>query len=170
MTPALERRADLLVRLNGYVPGTFAALLGLRFVEADLDYVVAEMHAETNHITRPGVVHGGILMAIAEGLEWTLAARFAKKYGGSRRAGWGAVIGGMVGAFMGVPIPIVGSIVGAFAGALVGALVFEMSRGSGGGTATKVAWGALIGRVTAAAVKIAIGFVMAVWLIAAAIM
>ena len=66
MTPALERRADLLVRLNGYVPGTFAALLGLRFVEADLDHVVAEMHAETNHITRPGVVHGGILMAIAD--------------------------------------------------------------------------------------------------------
>jgi len=116
------------------------------------------------------VVVVGILMAIAEGLEWTLAARFAKKYGGSRRAGWGAVIGGMVGAFMGVPIPIVGSIVGAFAGAFVGALVFEMSRGSGGGTATKVAWGALIGRVAAAAIKIAIGFVMAVWLIAAAIM
>ena len=111
----------------------------------------------------------GVLMAIAEGLEWTLAARFAKKYGGSRRAGWGAVIGGMVGAFMGVPIPIVGSIVGAFAGAFVGAFVFEASRGSGGGTATKVAWGALIGRVAAAAIKIAIGFVMAVWLIAAAL-
>jgi uncharacterized protein len=116
------------------------------------------------------VVVVGVLMAIAEGLEWTLASRFAKKYGGSRRAGWGAVIGGMVGAFMGVPIPIVGSIVGAFAGAFVGAFAFEMSRGSGGGTATKVAWGALIGRVTAAAIKIAIGFVMAVWLIAAAIM
>ena len=117
----------------------------------------------------PSVVVVGVLMAIAEGLEWTLAARFAKKYGGSRRAGWGAVIGGMVGAFMGVPIPIVGSIVGAFAGAFVGALVFEMSRGSGGGTATKVAWGALIGRVAAAAIKIAIGFVMAVWLMAAAL-
>ena len=115
------------------------------------------------------VVIVGILMVIAEGLEWTLSARFAKKYGGSRRAGWGAIIGGMVGAFMGVPIPIVGSIVGAFAGAFVGALVFEYSRGSGGGTATRVAWGALIGRVTAAAVKIAIGLVMTVWLLFAAL-
>ena len=115
------------------------------------------------------VVIVGILMLIAEGLEWTLASRFAKKYGGSRRAGWGAVLGGMVGAFMGLPIPIVGSIVGAFAGAFVGAFVFEMSRGSGGGTSTRVAWGALIGRVTAAAIKIAIGLVMAVWLFFAAL-
>ena len=115
------------------------------------------------------VVIVGILMAIAEGLEWTLAARFTKKYGGSRRAGWGAILGGMVGAIMGVPVPIVGSIVGAFAGAFVGALVFEYSRSSGGGTATRVAWGALVGRVTAAAVKIAIGIVMAVWLLFAAL-
>src|SRR3982750_2941508 len=102
------------------------------------------------------------------GLEWVLTSRFTRRYGGSRRAGWGAVLGGMIGAFMGVPIPIVGSIVGAFAGAFVGALVFELSRGSGGGTATKVAWGALIGRVAAAAIKVAIGLVMAVWLVTAA--
>lgn len=112
----------------------------------------------------------GILMLIAEGLEWTLASRYARKYGGSRRASWGAVIGGMVGAFVGVPtIPIVGSIIGAFIGAFVGAFVFEWSRGSGGGTATRVAWGAFLGRVIAAGVKIGIGFVMAVWLMAAAL-
>lgn len=111
----------------------------------------------------------GILMVIAEGLEWVLTSRFTKKYGGSRRAGWGAVIGGMVGAFIGLPIPLVGSIIGAFVGAFAGAFVFEMSRGSGGGTATRVAWGAFIGRVTAAAIKIAIGLVMAVWLFFAAL-
>jgi hypothetical protein len=111
----------------------------------------------------------GVLMVIAEALEWTLVARFTKKYGGSRRAGWGAVLGGMVGAFVGLPIPIIGSIVGAFAGAFTGAFVFEISRGSGGGTSTRVAWGALVGRVTAAAIKIAIGLVMAVWLFFAAL-
>lgn len=115
------------------------------------------------------VVVAGVLMVIAEGLEWTLTSRFARKYGGSRRAGWGAVIGGMVGAFVGVPIFLVGSIIGAFIGAFVGAFVFEMSRGSGGGVSTRVAWGALIGRVAAAAIKIAIGFVMAVWLFFAAL-
>ena len=117
----------------------------------------------------PSVVLVGILMLIAEGVELTLASRFAKKYGGSRRAGWGAILGGMVGAFIGVPIFIVGSIIGAFLGAFVGALLFEYSRGTGAGTATRVAWGALIGRVTAAAIKVAIGLVMAVWLFFAAL-
>lgn len=115
------------------------------------------------------VVGLGILMATAEGLEWVLTSRFTKRYGGSRRAGWGAVIGGMIGAFMGVPIPIIGSIIGAFAGAFIGAFVLEWTGGSGHGTATRVAWGALIGRVTAAALKVAIGLVMAVWMVIAVI-
>lgn len=115
------------------------------------------------------VIGVGVLMVIAEGLEWILTARFTKKYGGSRRAGWGAVIGGMVGAFLGVPVPIVGPILGAFIGAFVGAFVFEYTRGTGHGTATRVAWGALIGRVTAAAIKVAIGFMIAVWMIVAVV-
>jgi len=113
------------------------------------------------------VVGVGVLMVVAEGLEWILTARFTKKYGGSRRAGWGAIIGGMVGAFLGVPVPIIGSIVGAFVGAFLGAFVFEYTRGTGHGTATRVAWGAFVGRVTAAAIKVAIGFMIAVWMIAA---
>src|SRR5512142_2159613 len=54
------------------------------------------------------VIGVGLLMLVAEGLEWLLTARFTKKYGGSRRAGWGAVIGGMIGAFLGVPVPVIG--------------------------------------------------------------
>ncbi|HXT16257.1 MAG TPA: DUF456 domain-containing protein [Gemmatimonadaceae bacterium] len=110
----------------------------------------------------------GVLMAGAEGMDWVLTARFTKKYGGSRRAGWGAIIGGMIGAFLGVPVPVVGSIIGAFAGAFVGAFVFEWSREGKHTTAARVAWGALIGRAAAAALKVAVGFVMAVWMIAAA--
>ena len=69
------------------------------------------------------VISMGLLMVLAEGLEWVLTSRFTRRYGGSRRAGWGAIIGGMVGAF--------------------------------------------IGRVTAAAMKVAIGLVMAAWMIVA---
>jgi uncharacterized protein YqgC (DUF456 family) len=140
------------------MPGTlvmFAAALGYF------------MLAPAGGIGLTTVIAMGALMAFAEGMEWILASRFAKRYGGSRRAGWGAIIGGTVGAFMGVPVPVVGSVIGAFAGAFVGAFIFELSRGTAGGTATKVAWGAFVGRVTAAALKVAVGLVMAAWMVTA---
>src|SRR5437773_10766401 len=46
---------------------------------------------------------------------------YAKRYGGSTRSGWGALIGGIVGAIIGVPVAIIGSVVGAVLGAFVGA-------------------------------------------------
>ena len=111
------------------------------------------------------VITVGALMVFAEGLEWVLAGRFARKYGGSKRAGWGAVIGGMVGAFLGVPIPIVGSIIGAFVGAFIGAFVFEWTGGAETKAAGRVAWGAFLGRVIAAFMKVGIGLAMAVWVV-----
>jgi hypothetical protein len=110
-----------------------------------------------------------ILAIIAEIFEFTLAGQYARKYGGSRRASWGAIIGGTVGAIVGVPVPIIGSIIGAFVGAFLGALVFEYSRGSGAKASTRVATGALIGRAVAAAMKVGAGIAIAVWLIFAAI-
>jgi uncharacterized protein YqgC (DUF456 family) len=109
-----------------------------------------------------------ILATIAEVIEFTLAARYTKQYGGSRRAGWGAILGGIVGAIVGVPIPVVGSVIGAFVGSFVGALLAEWSRGTKTGTATRVATGALLGRVMATAAKVAIGMVMAVWTLVSA--
>ena len=110
------------------------------------------------------------LAVVGEVFEFTLAGQYARKYGGSRRASWGAMIGGTVGAIVGVPVPIVGPIIGAFAGAFIGALVFEYSRGSGAQASTKVATGALIGRVVASALKVAIGFVIAAWLMTSAML
>src|SRR6266850_2347021 len=55
------------------------------------------------------------LMATAVGLaflgeivEAWVGFRYARRYGGSRRAGWGALIGGIAGAIVGLPIPIIG--------------------------------------------------------------
>jgi len=56
------------------------------------------------------------LAIVAEVLEFTLAGKYALKYGGSRRAGWGAIIGGIVGAIVGFPVPIIGPVIGAFVG------------------------------------------------------
>src|SRR2546422_2858125 len=60
------------------------------------------------------------LALLGEVIEWWLGFRFAERYGGSRRAGWGALVGGLVGAAIGVPVPIVGSVIGAFVGSFAG--------------------------------------------------
>src|SRR5438034_4067733 len=107
-----------------------------------------------NSIGMFALIGTAALAVVAEVFEWTLAGKYARKYGGSRRASWGAVIGGIVGAFVGVPVPIIGPILGAFAGAFIGALVLEFSRQGQVGTATRVATGALLGRVVASALKV----------------
>ena len=116
-------------------------------------------------VTIAGII---ILGVIAEWWEFTMAGQYARKYGGSRRASWGAVIGGTIGAIMGVPVPVIGSIIGGLLGAFAGALVFEMSKGEQSGNAPKVATGAMIGRAMSAALKTVIGVLVAVWIFFAA--
>jgi uncharacterized protein YqgC (DUF456 family) len=110
----------------------------------------------------------GAMAALADVLDFTLAARFARKYGGTRGSAWGAVIGGLVGACVGVPVPVIGPLVGALAGTFAGALIGEFESGASHARATRVAWGALVGRVAASAMRVAIGVVMAVWVVLAA--
>ncbi len=110
------------------------------------------------------------LTVLAEVLEFTLSAKYTRKYGGSSRAGWGAIGGGIAGAIVGVPVPIIGSIIGAFAGAFIGALVLEYTRPHATkDSATRVATGALIGRVVAAAAKTGLGCAVATILFFAAL-
>jgi hypothetical protein len=109
-----------------------------------------------------------VLALVAELLEFTMTGRYARKYGGSRRAGWGAIIGGMIGAFVGVPVPIVGPVIGAFVGSFLGALIAELTGGASAGDATRVAQGALIGRVVSTMLKIGIGFTIGIWIFIAA--
>ncbi len=104
----------------------------------------------------------------AEWLEFSVSGRYTQKYGGSKRAAWGAIGGGLVGAFVGIPIPVIGSVIGAFAGAFAGALIGEYSVAKDHGKATRAATGALIGRAVATALKSVAGCVIGGWLLAAA--
>jgi uncharacterized protein YqgC (DUF456 family) len=109
------------------------------------------------------------LAALGEIVEAWIGFRSARRYGGSRRAGWGAMIGGLVGAVVGVPVPVVGSVVGAFVGAFAGAAVFEYTVARRAGTALGAGWGALVGRAIGAAVKVALGLAIGVVAIFAAL-
>ncbi|HET8798024.1 MAG TPA: DUF456 domain-containing protein [Thermoanaerobaculia bacterium] len=109
-----------------------------------------------------------VIAVIAEIIEFTMSARYARKYGGSRRAGWGAMLGGIVGAFVGVPVPIVGPLIGAFVGSFIGALAGELTTGASKTDSARVATGALIGRAVATAMKMGVGCAIAVWLFFAA--
>lgn len=102
------------------------------------------------------------LAGAGEAAEAWLGFRFARRYGGSSRAAWGALLGGIAGAIVGVPVPIVGSIVGAFVGSFVGAAVLEFTRARRMDGAALAGWGAVLGRAAGAAVKVALGVVIAV--------
>ena len=112
-----------------------------------------------------GVIMIAIVLGIAflgEIIDNWLGFRFAKRYGGSTRSGWGALLGGLVGAVIGVPIALIGSVIGAFVGSFIGAALFELSYSRHAGVAARAGWGAVMGRVAAVAVKIALGIVLAV--------
>lgn len=155
---ALALLASLLIIPLG-LPGTWLMIvsaIGLNLLTGD------------TRIGTVSLIGVSVLAIVGELLEFSLTGRYTRKYGGSRRAGWGAIVGGIVGAIVGVPVPIVGPVIGAFAGAFAGALLFEATAGSGVAASTRVATGALLGRVTAAAAKVAIGCVMVAWLLVAA--
>jgi len=101
------------------------------------------------------------LALLGELVESWIGFRFAERYGGSRRAGWGALLGGLVGAVVGVPVPVVGSVIGGFGGAFAGAALLEYTRARHSGTAARAGGGAVLGRATAAGVKIGLGVVLA---------
>jgi uncharacterized protein YqgC (DUF456 family) len=108
-----------------------------------------------------------VLAFIGEAIEWWVGYRYTRRYGGSRRAGWGALLGGIIGAFAGIPIPIVGSVIGSFLGSFAGAAVFEFTKTPE--NAVRVGWGALLGRMWATAAKTSLGLVMAVIAVFAAL-
>jgi uncharacterized protein len=102
------------------------------------------------------------LAVLGEIVEAWVGFRFARRYGGSSRAGWGALVGGLVGAVVGVPVPVLGSVIGGFVGAFAGAALFEYTAARRADVALGAGWGAVLGRAGAAAAKLALGIVIAV--------
>ena len=102
------------------------------------------------------------LATLGEIAEARIGFAYARRYGGSSRAGWGALVGGLVGAVVGVPVPLIGSLIGGFVGAFAGAALFEYTRARQSDVAARAGWGAVLGRAVAAGLKMAIGVALSV--------
>ncbi len=55
-------------KLNAYAATLFAGVLGVRFLEAAAERVVAELTVREELCTTPGIMHGGAMMAFADTL------------------------------------------------------------------------------------------------------
>jgi uncharacterized protein YqgC (DUF456 family) len=75
----------------------------------------------------------------------------------------------MIGAVMGLPIPLLGSVFGAMIGSFTGAFLLELTRRQGTAPALRVGWGALLGWVTAIALKVGVGVVILVFTLVTAL-
>lgn len=85
-------------------------------------------------------------------VEFAASILGVKRFGGSRRAMAGAVLGGIVGIFLGVP----GILLGPFVGAVIGELSLQRSLDQAG----RAGFGTVVGLALGVAGKLAIGIAM----------
>lgn len=102
-----------------------------------------------------------VLAIVGEVVELVSGQWGARRFGGSRHAAWGALLGGIVGAIVGgVPVPVVGSMIASFIGTFVGALAGEIYVRRVLALHVKVGVGAVVGRIVAVATKLSLAFFM----------
>jgi uncharacterized protein YqgC (DUF456 family) len=142
------------------LPGTWL------MVATAVAYLLFVPHSGITVITIGGTA---ALALTAELLELLVVGRVTKRYGGSRRAAWGAIIGGLLGAMVGVPLPVVGPMLGGFVGAFLGALLGEFEATGDHRVAASAAFGAIVARAASMAMKVAVGVAMAAWILVAAV-
>jgi len=104
----------------------------------------------------------GIALAL-EIVEGLLGSLLAKKFGGSKWAMIGAIVGGTAGAILGTPVaPVLGTLLGGFLGAFGGALLLEWVSCGNFEVAFKAGLGALCGAIGGKITKIIVAVVMTI--------
>ncbi|ABF45742.1 MULTISPECIES: DUF456 domain-containing protein [Deinococcus] len=103
----------------------------------------------------PFLVTFAVITFLVSMVDNVASAWGARRYGGSKQAGWGALIGGLVGLFL----PF-GLIVGPLGGALVVELLVVRKPV---GAALRAAWGTLVGLLTGIAAKLVLHFLIGMY-------
>ncbi len=95
-----------------------------------------------------------VLAVAAEVLEFWSGLWGARRYGGSKKAMMGTLIGGFIGAIILSPLLFgFGTVVGAFSGAFAGGFVLTYLEQRKMNEAVRVGWGGLLGKVFAMVFK-----------------
>ena len=147
--------------------GIIALVLGLLSIPLGLPGVwimigVAAVGAITGEIGLITLLLVVIIAVAAELIEFFLARKLTKQYGGSKKAFWGAIGGGFVGVLIGAPVPIIGSIIMGMIGAFAGAALVTYAETKQMSAAHRVGWGAVLGRVFTTVAKTVAGLVILV--------
>ncbi len=95
----------------------------------------------------------GLVVLLAFGLDFVATAVGTKRFGGSKNAVWGAVIGIFIGLLLFGPFGII-------LGSFLGAIIAEILLGKNMNVAIRSGFGTLIGIIGATALKILIGVLM----------
>lgn len=103
-----------------------------------------------------------IIALVGELIEYAIVGRMTRQYGGSRKAFWGALIGGFAGIFVGLPVPVIGSVIAGMLGAFAGAALVTFAETSELRAAHRVGWGVVLGRAFSAVAKTAAGLAILV--------
>ena len=108
-----------------------------------------------------------LLAGIVEVIEFFSGTWGVRRQGGSRLAGFMALVGGVIGIFAGliIPIPLIGSLLGMLICSFLLVYLVEWKRLQRSDHAIKIAMGSVIARILIILVKVSVTLGMTVWLL-----
>ncbi len=129
------------------IPGCFFSFLGLLCVSFKTDINIA---ATT-------LIIWGVVMALCTLVDNIFSPILTRKYGGSKKAAMGSLIGLIIGSFF---LPPFGSVIGTLAGAFIGQVMHSRKMDT---STFRAAWGAFLGFVISNGIKLAYSVVIIIY-------
>ena len=160
----------------GWTACTLLCLAGLLLAAVSISgtWLVLAAAALAASLTGPGRFPGGPVLAgmaaacaAVDLIEWFAAAWGVRRRGGSRAAGWLALLGSIAGAILGgFVVPVLGSLVGMMVGSFVLVYWAEQRRLRHAARAAHIATGAVLAAMSVLILKVLATSALVLWLAA----